>query len=67
MTCTRSLLMILLAGPILLFSTSGCTHHEVEIKPVEIKPINITIDINIKVDRAMDNFFGDLDQLQNKQ
>lgn len=45
-----------------LFFQSGCTTHEVEVKPLEIKPIHITIDINIKVDRALDDFFGDLDE-----
>lgn len=40
---------------------TGCTRHEVDLKPVEIKPIHITIDINVKVDRALDDFFGDLD------
>ncbi len=39
----------------------GCTSHEVEMKPVEIKPIHITIDVNVKVDRALDDFFGDID------
>ena len=43
---------------------SACTRHEVEVKPVEIKPIHITIDINVKVDRALDDFFGDLDKAQ---
>ncbi len=28
----------------------------------EIKPIHITLDINLKVDRALDDFFGDIDQ-----
>jgi hypothetical protein len=42
--------------------TSCITHHEVEVKPVEIKPIHITIDVNVKVDRALDDFFGDIDQ-----
>lgn len=41
---------------------SCCTRHEVQVAPVEIKPIHITIDVNIKVDRALDNFFGDLDK-----
>jgi hypothetical protein len=46
-----------------LWGFSSCaTHHEVEVKPVEIKPIHITIDVNVKVDRALDNFFGDIDQ-----
>ncbi len=43
---------------------AACTRHEVDVKPVEIKPIHITIDINVKVDRALDDFFGDLDEVQ---
>ena len=39
----------------------GCTRHEVEVKPVEIKPIHITIDVNVKVDKSLDDFFGDID------
>lgn len=42
----------------------SCTRHEVDVKPVEIKPIHITIDVNVKVDRALDDFFSDLDELQ---
>jgi hypothetical protein len=51
-----------------LFMPWGCTKHTVETKsqvelaPVEIKPIHITIDINIKVDRALDDFFSDIDE-----
>jgi len=41
---------------------SCATRHEVELKPVEIKPIHITIDVNVKVDRALDDFFGDIDE-----
>jgi hypothetical protein len=53
-----------------LFLLCACTKHEiqsrneVQIAPVEIKPIHITIDINIKVDRALDNFFDDIDKAQ---
>ena len=53
---------------LLLLMLPGCTKHQVETKsqvevaPVEIKPIHITIDINIKVDRALDDFFSDIDQ-----
>lgn len=42
--------------------SASCTRHEVEVKPVEIKPIHITIDVNVKVDRALDDFFGDIDE-----
>lgn len=52
---------------ILLIMATGCTRHEVEIKPVEIKPIHITIDINVKVDKALDDFFGELDELQTEE
>ena len=51
-----------------LFLLCACTKHEiqsrneVQIAPVEIKPIHITIDINIKVDKALDDFFGDIDE-----
>ena len=57
---TRPLILF----PALLFLLGACTRHEVEVKPVEIKPIHITIDINVKIDRALDDFFGDLDQIQ---
>ncbi|WP_020588940.1 YnbE family lipoprotein [Desulfobacter curvatus] len=42
------------------------TSHEIEVKPVEIKPIHITIDVNVKVDKALDDFFGDIDAAQKK-
>ena len=49
--------LLLLAVALLL--PAGCfsvkTQHE-------IKPIHITMDINMKVDRELDNFFGDLDE-----
>jgi len=52
---------------ILFLTLAGCsTSHEVEVKPVEIKPIHITIDVNVKVDRALDDFFGDIDAAQEK-
>ncbi len=48
---------------LLWLAAAGCaTQHKVEVAPVEVKPIHITIDVNIKVDRALDDFFGDLDQ-----
>ena len=47
-------------------AATGCTQHKVEVAPVEIKPIHITIDVNVKVDKALDNFFSDIDQAQEK-
>ena len=60
--------IILTTAIFLLFAAFGCTKHEietrsqVEVAPVEIKPIHITIDVNIRVDKALDNFFSDLDE-----
>ena len=44
--------------------TACATQHEVEVAPVEVKPIHITIDVNIRVEKALDDFFGDLDKLE---
>ena len=50
---------------VFLFVGQACTQHKVEVAPVEIKPIHITIDVNIKVDKALDDFFGDIDDAEN--
>ena len=53
-----SMLRILpvLAGFLLL---SGCL--SVTVQPIEVK-VHATLDVNVKVDRALDDFFGDLDK-----
>ena len=38
--------------------------HQVEVKPVEVKPIHITIDVNVKIDKALDDFFDDIDEAE---
>ena len=55
-----------LPAAISLLAAVGCTQHKVEVAPVEIKPIHITIDVNVKVDRALDDFFGDVDKAETK-
>ena len=45
---------------LLCLSAWGCTHHEVDVKPVEIKPIHITVDVNVRVEKAVDDFYGDI-------
>jgi len=37
----------------------GCLN--VTTAPIEVKPIHITVDVNVKVEKALDDFFGDLD------
>ena len=44
------------------FFATSCTQHKIELAPVEIKPIHITIDINVKVDKALDDFFDEIDE-----
>jgi hypothetical protein len=61
---TKNILILL--GALFVLSAAGCTQHRVEVAPVEIKPIHITIDVNVKVDRALDNFFGDIDAAQDQ-
>ena len=34
----------------------------VKTAPIEVKPIHITVDVNVKVEKALDDFFGDLDK-----
>jgi len=58
----------IMAALFLIFHVlSGCeTSHQVEIKPVEIKPIHITIDVNVRVEKALDSFFDDLEAAENQ-
>ena len=56
--------LFLLAG-ITFLAAYGCsTQHKVEMAPVEVKPIHITIDVNVKVDKALDDFFSDVDDAE---
>lgn len=50
----------LLFSVMLLSLASGCLNVKTE--PIEVKPIHITVDVNVKVERALDDFFGDLDK-----
>ena len=57
---------LILLSALFVLIAAGCTQHKVEVAPVEVKPIHITIDVNVKVDRALDNFFGDIDAAEKK-
>lgn len=46
-----------------LWAIHGCSiSHDVKVEPIEIKPIHITMDINIKVDREVDAFFSEVEK-----
>jgi|GEM_PF-393694 len=47
----------------------GCTHqletkNDINLKPIEVKPVHITLDVNVKVkvDKALDSSFNEVDQ-----
>ncbi len=45
---------------LLQFAFVACV--SVKTDPIEVKPIHIIVDVNVKVEKALDDFFGDLDQ-----
>ena len=52
---------LLAAGvAVVVLAIPGCTRHRVEVAPVEGKPIHITIDVNVKIDRELDNYLDDI-------
>jgi len=57
--------IIILSVSVITLGPLACqTRHAVEIAPVEVKPIHITIDVNVRIDRALDDFFGDIDKVE---
>ena len=50
----RPALLVLGLAPL-----SGCLN--VTVQPIEVR-VQATLDVNVKVDRALDDFFGDLDE-----
>lgn len=43
---------------------ASCTQHKidtastVDVRPIEVKPIHITVDVNVRIDRQLDEFFA---------
>ncbi|MBW2010732.1 MAG: hypothetical protein JRG68_01955 [Deltaproteobacteria bacterium] len=58
------LAIALLGAAFFLFATACNTRHAVEVQPVEIKPIHITIDVNVRVEKALEDFFSDIDEAE---
>ncbi|MBE1423849.1 Skp family chaperone for outer membrane proteins [Desulfomicrobium macestii] len=53
----------LMALAAMLLLQSACsTRHEVQMAPVEVKPIHITIDVNVRVQKDLEDFFSDIDK-----
>ncbi|MEI6211408.1 MAG: hypothetical protein WCR06_07255 [bacterium] len=54
---TASALLCLAAG-----LAGGCSGSIRTDNQVEVKPIHITIDVNVRVQKDLDNFFGEIDK-----
>ena len=56
----RIVSMVLVMGALNL---AGCT-HTVKVEPIEVKPI--TLNVNVKIDRELDEFFDFEEELTGK-
>jgi hypothetical protein len=52
--------LLALVGCLLLLT--GCT-HKVKVDPIKVEPIYVTMDIRIKIDRDLQDFFSFEDKL----
>jgi len=51
------------------FLCSACTQHRIQVEPIKtehvirVEPMEMTINVNVnvRVDKALDDFFGDID------
>lgn len=48
---------------VILSSVLGCIQHRVqsdpvEVKPIKVEPIHITVDVNVRVQERLDRFFA---------
>lgn len=50
-------------GGAMMFFPVSCIKTQSEIKPIEIKPVHITLDINIRVEKELNDFFNDIDSI----
>jgi hypothetical protein len=56
-----------IVAAVMLLSVQACFPNKVEtVHKIEVAPMHITIDVNVKVDKALDDFFGDLDKTEDK-
>jgi hypothetical protein len=61
---TRQFLLVRSTAPVVLCAVAcaSCarldTRSEVDVKPIEVKPIHITVDVNVRIDRELDQFFA---------
>jgi len=54
-----------MTGMLFLLWSAGCisTKHEVEVKPIEVKPMHITVDVNLKIQNELKKEFKEKEQV----
>jgi Skp family chaperone for outer membrane proteins len=57
---------LIVLATMLLLQSACSTRHEVQMAPVEVKPIHITIDVNVRVQKDLEDFFSDIDKADQK-
>lgn len=50
---------------LLAFLASSCG-HTVDVKPIKVEPIHVTMDVNIRVEKELDQFFAFEEELQSE-
>jgi hypothetical protein len=53
----------LLAGLATVALVPACTRHTVRLEPIEIKPIHITMDINVKIQKQLQEDFSFMEEM----
>ncbi|MHB1155924.1 MAG: hypothetical protein ACYC26_03690 [Phycisphaerales bacterium] len=53
---------VVIGGAMAVALMGGC-QPTVKVEPIEVKPIHVTVDVNIKVDKELDRFFDFEDEL----
>ena len=46
-----------------ILALPSCTRHTVKLEPIEIKPIYITMDINIKIQKQLEQDFAFMEEM----
>lgn len=52
------------AALVALVGFPGCA--KVKVEPIEVKPIEINVNVHVTVQKELDDFFGDLDAQEKK-
>jgi len=47
-----------------LVVAGGCTQHTIEVKPIKVEPIHVTLDVNIRLDEELNDFFDFEDEFE---